>query len=398
MKLRLISAIAVMVCVMLVSGVMTVFADNGYIEIESITAEITLEETQPILLDLAWSKGEILSILIEFLPAFQYHYDYDLLADLDEVGLPLEVFAHMMHNYLNFMFLSGRLSGGDFDAHDNNWLFYYVDGVVWEMSQSPAVSWGNLSLMGLFINNVYFETLGPILFNRLFEHNHLIFIANAFSVYDYFNFLIHEDTLDVLLPFGEAATSFLSFGETYLLYNILGGENMAALGVLDDVQRIDFLAIALAELMIPDFDELLYDNMGLSRNPRIAANGRLYVSMGQHISENDLDQRFVAEFLGNTAIVITSDLRDAKLNLFFKNTGEVDFWMMLETFDADGNWHIFAELVVPAGQSLTRQILPHYDLDSVFRIVVYNLHGHEFSGDFAMRKTDTPLEYREGIR
>ncbi|MCL2376896.1 MAG: hypothetical protein FWC76_05800 [Defluviitaleaceae bacterium] len=369
MRFKFIAIAATMLFVAL--GAMSVYANESTNQAAAV----------PAVVELSWSMEEISQILTDLLPAFEDFYAYDLVADLERSNLSLRDFAGYLHNYLIAHFLSGTLSDQAFYSQGDNWLLYFVDGVVFEMSQSPVSEWGNISLKGLLLNDIYFQALGTNLFFGFFMHDDMILLANTLEIPAYFDFLIGEDSLEVLLPFGAAARAYLANGNGDALENIVGEENMAQLGDLAGNARVNFLAGLLVELMVPDIEAVIYEYQDFVVIP--AAN----VQVPIQISQTDLERAFSRSFNGDIAILVASEITGANLNIFLDNTGDLDFVMVLHSYDARGEWQVFASEFVAAGESQTFRFAPDRDLRQLLRISILSPDGEEFSGLFSITKT-----------
>jgi len=340
--------------------------------------------TQGGVIELSWSMEEISQILEDFLPAFEDFYAYDLLADLERSSLSLQDFAGYLHNYLIVHLLSGSLDQQAFYLENEEWLVKFVDGIVFEMSQSPVSDWGNVSLKGLLLNDIYFQALGLNLFLGFFMHEDVVAIANSLEIPAYFDFLMRDDSLEILLPFGAATRAYLAGGEAGALQNMIGENNMEELADLRGALRIGFLANQLVELMVPDVDALIYEYEGFFVIP--AANVQIPIQIGR----TDLERSFSRAFNESIAILVASEITNADLRILFNNTGDLDFVMVLHSYDARGQWHVFAEELVAAGQSEVFRFAPDADLSQLLRIAVFSPYGEEFFGQFSIMKTMFP--------
>jgi len=88
--------------------------------------------------------------------------------------------------------------------------------------------------------------------------------------------------------------------------------------------------------------------------------------------------------------LVASEIINADLRILFNNTGNLDFYMVLHSYDARGQWHVFASELVEAGQSEVFRFEPDRDLSQLLRIAVFSPYGEEFFGQFSIMKTMFP--------
>ncbi|MDR2183624.1 MAG: hypothetical protein LBE55_05570 [Clostridiales bacterium] len=324
------------------------------------------------------SAAEIQQLLTDMLPDFIETYGYDLLADLNRAGLSLGEFAGHLHNYLAFLYEADILDQQEFSVYGENWLFYFVDGIVRMMSESDASVWGNVSLKGLVLNNIYVEALPPALLVGFFTHNGIAYLAENLEIAAYFDFLMRESTLDVVLPFGAAARALFEYSEVEEIIGLIGLENLAAMGQMEAAVRINFLAGLLLDRIAPNLDYVIYYYQDFI----IIPSPDLVVPV--NISRDASQQAHELRFFADTAFVVNTDIGDANLDIFIYNSGAYDFFMTMQTYNADGAWHIFLIDFVPAGERHMHLLPHHADLGAFFRVTVYGVDGGIISGAFGI--------------
>ena len=319
---------------------------------------------------------EIQQMLTDMLPAFEDFYGYDLVTDLNRAGLNLADFALHLYNYLIFLYEADILTEQDFSTYGPDWLFYFVDGIVMLMSESPATAWGNLSLKGLVLNNIYVNALGLDFLGAFFSHHSIVFLAENLDIAAYFDFLMRDSSIAAVIPFGAATRAYLAYGETDGLDAIIGMENVAAIGQMGRDMRLDFLAGLLMDRMAANLDEVIEEYAGFIVIP----SPDMVVSV--NVSQSYEERLHLLAFPQDIAFEITTDLGDIPLDIFINNTGDADLIITLQTYDAEGNWHIFLSDFVPAGLSMMQVLHSHEDLASFFRLTIYSADGETISGEF----------------
>jgi len=318
--------------------------------------------------------------LTDMLPDFIDFYGYDLVADLNRAGFTLAEFAWQLHRYLGFLYDAGILNQQDFDTYRENWLFYFVDGIVMVMSESDASAWGNVSLKGLVLNNIYVDALGLSFLGGFFSHDYVTYLVQNLEIAAYFDFLMRESSLEVVIPFGAAARAFLEYGETDELAAIIGLENVGGMGQMTDADvRINFLAGLLMDRIAPILSDVIdyYADFIIIPSPGMMVTVEMFNDSEEQIRE--------LWFFADTAFLVTAQAGEAGLDIALSNTGGADFFMVLQTYDAYGNWHIFASDLVPAGELHTHLFPPHPDLDDSFKITVFGVDEEAISGDLIIK-------------
>jgi len=322
--------------------------------------------------------AEIELLLTGLLPVFEDFYGYDLVTDLARSGFSLTNFARQLHNYLSFLYDADILDEQDFSTYSNYWLFYFLDGIVMEMSESDVSHWGNVSLKGLVLNNIYVDALGLDFLGWFFSHNSIAYLAENLEIAAYFDFLIRDSSIAAILPFGAAVRGFLENDESDGLIAVIGMENFAALGQMNPDTRMNFFAGLLIDRMAPNLDVVIeeYENFIVIPSPGVVVS--------VNVSRDALGRSRELAFFNDTAFEINTDIGDANIDISFYNTGNNDFFMTLQTYDYDGYWHIFVSDLVPAGDLHSHLFPPHANLGDIIRITVYSLDGEAVSGEFVI--------------
>ena len=339
------------------------------------TSSANLYANAPVLIPTA---AEIEQVLTDMLPVFEDFYNYNLMTDLNRAGLTLTDFSAKLRNNLIFLQEFGMLADLGFDLQSDYWIFYFVDGIVKGLSISEFSEWGNVSLKGLILNDIYVQALGPQLLDGFFRHHTIMHLAQNLESAAYFDFLMRETSVSAVLSFGAAARAYFEQGDAGPLTGIIGAENMAAFGEMGNMMAMDFLAGLLIEEIVPNRDALIaqYAHFVIIPSPDMVVPVQL-----------NLEERFGATFDAATAFDVTSNAAGYNLNVFFNNTGFTDFYVALQTYDFNGNWHIFTNVRVPAGENFLRQLRPDDGFGNAFRITVYGSGGGAVSGDIGLRKT-----------
>ncbi|MCL2573292.1 MAG: hypothetical protein FWE34_01915 [Defluviitaleaceae bacterium] len=332
------------------------------------------------------SSTEIQHMLTDMLPSFEDFYGYCLMTELNRTNLTLADFSSMLHNYLMFLYDINLLDEQEFDITDENWLFYFLDGIVIEMSESDMTAWGNVSLKGLVLNDIYANALGLNLLSEFFSHYAMMRLGSELEIAAYFDFLMRDSSIAAVLPFGAAARVLLENGETELMTEIIGYEDVSALANMGNVERLNFLAGHLIDRIAPNIDDIIaeYADFLVIPSPNIA------VSI--HIGQDNMEERFGFTLFSETTFSATLNADDANINIFLSNTSTADFYKTIQTYNAAGEWHIFANELVPAGQSFTRQLRFFEDFGDILVITVFSASDAEVSGEFAIRATTQVLQ------
>lgn len=327
--------------------------------------------------------AEIEEILKGLLPVFEDFYGYNLITDLNHAGLNLTDFSWQLRNYLNFLYEADVLDQLGFDTHDDYWIIYFLDGIVMEMSESAASAWGNVSLKGLVLNNIYVNALGPDFLNGFFSHRSIAYLAQNLEIAAYFDFLMRDESIAAVLPFGAAAKAYFEHGDTAGLIALIGRENVAALGPMYVGMRVNFLAGLLMDRMAPVLDDIIaeYENFIVIPSPNLVVPVK--------ISRETIERTRNLTFIDDTAFVVTSGIDNDEFDIYFSNTGHDDFFVVLQAYDDEGCWHIFMSALVPAGELHANLFPVDADLGDFFRITVYSpslgLDGKKISGEFVMK-------------
>ena len=321
---------------------------------------------------------EIQQTLTGLLPIFESFYGYDLPEDLNRAGLTLSDFSTQLYNYLNFLYQTDLLQFQEFDTYGDNWVFYFLDGIVMQMSQSPATHWGNVSLKGLVLNNIYVDALGLDFLDGFFGHDYIEFLVQNLETAAYFDFLMRDASIAAVLSFGAAARAYFERGETDGLAAIIGAENVTGLGPMTHAMRLDFLAGLLIDRMTAaNLDDVIeyYADFLIIPSPVMV--------VPVSISHDADEQRRELHFFRDMAFDVTTDIdSDSDLYLFFENTGDADFIMTLQTYDAYGEWYILTSYTFAPGDYTFMILHQHPDLADFFRITVYSADGGIINGDF----------------
>jgi len=358
MKIRIFAAI--MTLMLIVSGAVST----------NVYAETAGAQMPPV--------EEIQELLTDLLPAFLDFYGYDLVADLNRAGLTLEDFSMHLHNYLNFLVDADILGQQEFATYGANWLFYFVDGIVMQMSEADASHWGNVSLKGLVLNNIYVSALGLDFLGGFFSHRYISQLADNLEIAAYFDFLMRDASIAAVIPFGAAARAYFEDGETEALAAVIGFENAASLGPMAHHVRVDFLAGLLIDRMAADLDYVIYSyaDFIVIPSPDLVVPVSISGEAGQQYRD--------LTFFRDTAFEVNTDIGNAPVDIFVNNAGEFDLVMTLQTYDTDGGWHIFTSEFVSAGEYVFLTMPAHEDLDSFFKVTIYSRFGEIIAGEFAI--------------
>jgi hypothetical protein len=326
------------------------------------------------------SGAAIHELLTEMLPAFKDFYGYDLVVDLNRAGLTLPAFATKLHNYLIFLYEAGILHERDFETYGDDWLFNFLDGIVIEMSESSASAWGNVSLKGLVLNDIYVRALGLNFLGGFFSHRYIEHLVENLCIAAYFDFLMRDASIEAVLPFGAAVRAFFERGETYGLIAVIGQGNVTALARMEPAVRIDFLAGLLVDRMAAN----LYDVIAYYQDFIVIPSPGVMVPVA--ISGDLSEQWRRLTFYEDIVFEVTTDIGDAYLGIFIYNTGNEDFIITMQTYDAEGSWYIISNILMPAGDSMTETLQPHEDLGDFIRITIYSQDGGAISGELEIEK------------
>jgi len=318
------------------------------------------------------SAAQIQQTLTNMLPDFENVYGYDLVTDLNRSGFSLYDFSSQLHNYLNFLYEAGIFDHMEFSTYGPNWLFHFLDGIVMEMSIAPSTMWGNVSLKGLVLNNIYIQALGLDLLMAFFSHHSIAFLAENLDVAAYFDFLMRDSSIAAVIPFGASARAYLTYGEDSGLAAVIGVENVAALGAMGHDMRLDFLAGLLMDRMATDLDAVVEEYANFIVIPAPAAIVPVNISRDEYVHVLTFDQ--------DTAFEINADIGDETLLLAVNNTGDNDIFVAVQTYDVYGNWHIFFSDTVPAGLGIAQVMVPDVDLGNFIRVIVFSVYGRMISG------------------
>jgi len=355
MKIRIITAFAALMLLVFGATTINVYADAPQVQVPPAT--------------------EIQRVLTDMLPVFENLYGYDLVTDLNRAGLDLTDFARHLHNYLVFLYDAEILDLQALGIDRPNWVYYFVDGIVMEMSESPSSAWGNVSLKGLVLNNIYVNVLGLEFLAGFFAHDSITFLAENLHVAAYFDFLMSDASIGAILPFGAAAREHFEYGESEGLSAIIGIENVAALGQMHEAWHMGFLAGLLIDRMAGDLQDIIDEYAGFVVIPSTG------MVMPISISEDSSERWRIVEFSRDITLEVATDINNEYLDIFINNTSYADLFMTLQTYDAYGEWHIYIIEFVPAGLSVTQILPPDVDLDNFFRITIFSANGGVISGE-----------------